>query len=151
MEATEYLRQLQKLDKLITNKLIEKEQWRTIALGTTARSAGERVQSSGSQQKMADAIGRCIDIEAEINAYIDKLIDKRQEIIEVIEKLPPVEYDFLHKVYVQFHTLREAGELMGKSDGWAKKTHRRAIAEVQRILDERENNGEKGKKEKSTV
>lgn len=136
MEAIEYLRQLQKLDKLITNKLIEKEQWRTIALGTTARSDGERVQSSGSQQKMADAVGRCIDIEAEINTYIDKLIDKRQEIISIIEKLPPVEYDFIHKVYVQYYTLRQAGELMGKEYGWAKKTHKSALREVQRILDE---------------
>jgi DNA-directed RNA polymerase specialized sigma24 family protein len=140
MEATEYLRQLHKLDKLITNKLIEKEQWRTIAFGTTARSDGERVQASGSQQKMADAVVRCIEIEEEINEYIDKLIDKRQEIISVIDKLPPVEYDFIHKVYVQFYTLRQAGELMGKEYGWAKKTHRSALREVQKILDERAGN-----------
>ena len=105
-----FLQQLKKLDKMIENKLIEREQWNSIALGTTSHSDGERVQSSGSQQKMADAIGRYIDIESEIDRCIDKLIATKQDVINVIEQLNTTEYDLLHVVYVQYLTLEDFAE-----------------------------------------
>ena len=58
MEAKEFLSQVKKLDLMIKNKLIEKQQWMDIALGITSNMSGERVQSSGSQSKMADAVAR---------------------------------------------------------------------------------------------
>lgn len=36
MKAKEFLRQIQKTDRMIENKMIEKEQWKSVALGTTA-------------------------------------------------------------------------------------------------------------------
>lgn len=68
MDAKDYLLQVKKLDLQIKNKLIEKQQWKDIALGITANMDGERVQSSGTKSKMADALVKCIDIETEINA-----------------------------------------------------------------------------------
>lgn len=109
MTAKEYLLQVKKLDMMISNKLAEVEHWKSIATSTTISGDGERVQSSGSQQKMADAVARYMDIEREINAAIDKLVERRQEIIKTIEQLPPIEYDMLHKVYVQFRTLEDVG------------------------------------------
>lgn len=137
-KAKEFLRQLKKLDKMIENKLIEKEQWKAIATGTTAQMGGERVQSSGSQQKMADAVGQYIDIENEINETIDKLIDKKKDVISVIEQLPFTEYDLLHLVYVQYVTLEEAANHYGNSYSWATTVHGRALKNVNRILDERD-------------
>lgn len=75
MKAKEFLRQIQKADRMIENKLIEKEQWKSVALGTTAHiqtakiggvvQGLDRVQQSGSQNKMADAVERYIDIETD--------------------------------------------------------------------------------------
>ena len=130
---------------MITNKLIEKEQWKSIALGTTAHSDGERVQTSSSQQRMADAVDRYIDIEAEIDGFIDRLIDTRKDVINVIEQLNPVEYDLIHKVYVQYITLDEVAALNDRSYSWTTSTHGRALKNVQRILDERK--AYEGKKE----
>ena len=137
MNARDFLKQTKKLDKMIENKLIEKEQWKSIATGTTAQMGGERVQTSGSQQKMADAIARFIDIEKEIDDCIDQLIDTKNDVITVIEQLNASEYDLLHKVYVQFFTLQEVADLYEKSTSWAKTIHKRGLKNVQRILDER--------------
>lgn len=137
-EAQLFLEQLKKLDKMITNKLIEKEQWKTIAQGTTAPLGGERVQTSGNQQKMESAVCKYIDIEKEIDAAIDKLIDTKKDIISVIEQLPAVEYDFLHKVYVQYIELDEIAILYDKSYSWATTIHGNALKHVKEILDERE-------------
>ena len=134
LDAKEFLSQPKKLDLLIKNKLIEKRQWHDLALGITANMEGERVQSSGSQQKMADAIGRCIDVEAEIDCLVDKLIDKKKEVIQVIEQLDsPIEYDIMHRLYVQYMTLQEVADHYKKEYGWATTTHGRALKSVQRI------------------
>jgi hypothetical protein len=134
LDAKEFLSQPKKLDLLIKNKLIEKQQWRDLALGITANLEGERVQSSGSKQKMADAITKCIDMEAEIDNLVDRLIDKKKEVIQVIEQLDsPIEYDILHRIYIQYMTLQEVADHYGKEYGWATTTHGRALKGVQRI------------------
>ena len=61
MKAKDFLNQLKKLDKLIENKLVERDQWFAMATSTTAPPAPEtgiRVQSSGSKQQMANATDR---------------------------------------------------------------------------------------------
>lgn len=138
MNAKDYLLQIQKLDKLIENKLQEVAHWKEVATGTTVCSEGDRVQSSGSKQKMADAICRYMQMEDEINAAIDRLVDTKQEIIETIEMLSIDEYDLLHKIYVQKKELYEAAMEMDRSYRWATSVHGRALANVQKILNERE-------------
>lgn len=138
MRAKDFLRQIQKLDAMIKNKIIEAEQWKAIASGKTAQMGGERVQSSSSQQKMADAIARYVDMEDEINRCIDRLIDAKKEVIGVIEQLEAVEYDLLHMVYVQNLTLYDAADRFDKSYSWVTTIHGKALKEVQEILDERE-------------
>lgn len=137
-EAKDFLKQVEKLDLRIKNKLIEQQQWKDIALGITANMDGERVQSSGAKSKMADAINRCVDMEAEIDSLIDNLVDLKKEVIQVIEKLDSaIEYDVLHRRYIQHQDLQEIADHYGKEYGWATTTHGRALKNVQRILDER--------------
>lgn len=136
MKAQEFLRQVRKLDLQITNKLIEQQQWRDIALGITANMDGERVQSSGGKSKMAEAVGKCVDMEAEINSLVDKLIDTKKEVIQTIEQLDsPTEYDVLHRRYIQFLSLQEIADHYRKDYGWATTTHGRALKSLQEILD----------------
>lgn len=138
-DVKSFLKRLEKLDRLIENKLIEKRQWMDMATGTTSVMGGERVQSSGSQQKMADAVSRYVDMETEIDACIDKLVDAKKQVLEVIEQLDVAEYDILHKVYVQYIPLYEVGELCGKTYSWATTVHGRALKNVQQILEGRNN------------
>lgn len=138
-KAREFLERIPKLNAMIENKMAEQAQWRGVALGITARSEGERVQSSGSQQKMADALDRVVDMESEINGLIDNLIAARQEIISTIEHLNATEYDVIHKRYVQALTFDEVGAAKGKSKSWATTVHGRALQNLNKILEEREN------------
>jgi hypothetical protein len=136
LDAKEYLNQVKKLDLQISNKLIEKQQWHDIALGITANMDGERVQSSGSQSKMADAIVKCVDMESEIDRLVDKLIAVKKEVIQTIEQLDsPIEYDVLHKRFIQFMSLQEIADHYGRDYGWCTTVHGRALKNVQRILE----------------
>lgn len=137
-DAKSYLQQVEKLDVLITNKLIERQQWKDIALGITASVGGERVQSSGSQQRMADAVIKIVDIEAEIDGLIDAFINTKKMVIETIEKLhSPTEYNILHMRYIQHISLTDIADMLNKEYTWVTTTHGRAVKHVQNILDRR--------------
>lgn len=143
MTAKEYLQQVEKLDLLIQNKLAEKQQWLEVALGITAHLGGERVQTSGSKSKMAEAVEKCIDVEREISALIDRMIDTKDEIISVIEGVEnPTEYDVLHKRYIQKMSLQQIADRYGKEYSWATTTHGRALKSVQDILDKKYQNNQ---------
>lgn len=139
MTSKEYLkrlaRQLEKLETMISNKIEEQAKWKAISLNITSHSDGQRVQSSGNKQKMADAIDRRIDIEREINTLIDQLYDTRRELLDVIEQLNVDEYDVLYKRYIQRMTFDEIGFAKGQSKSWTTTVHGRGIENVQRIID----------------
>lgn len=143
MTAKDYLMQIEKLDRLIQNKLIEVEQWKAIAMGTTSISDGDRVQSSSSQHKMEDAVCRYVAIEEEINKCIDRFIDIKQEVIHTIEQLPATEYDLLHKVYIQRMELNDVAILFDRTYSWVTTVHGNALKGVQKILDERKKEWQK--------
>ena len=137
MKAKDYLKQVQKIDVIIKNKIIEKEQWMSMATSTTASSDGERVQSSGSQQKMADVVVRYVELEADIDRHINSLIATKKDVIEVIEQLPAIEYDILHRVYIQYKDLNDVAAEYGKTYSWITTVHGRALQHVQDVLDKR--------------
>lgn len=138
MKAKEYLLQVKKLDRMINNKLIEIEMWKSIASGTSAKADGERVQSSSNQQKMEDAICKYISIESELDADIDRLVNIKMEVISTIEQLKVDEYDVLHKEYIQYKELDEIAEDMEKTYSWVTTIKGKALKNLQDILDERE-------------
>lgn len=154
MDAKKFLMQVKKLDRMIENKREERDQWLLLATNITAGDApatGVRVQTSGSQQKMADAIDRSIDIGAQIEQTIRRLFEARQEIISVIEQLSAVEYDLLHRLYVGkivvdpktrrkrivCMTLQEVADEYGRSHSWARTLHGVALSKVRRIIEEK--------------
>lgn len=136
MDARTYLRQVETLDVRIRNKLIEQQQWREIALGITGNTEGERVQSSGAKNKIENAVIKLVDMEAEINSLVDNLIDTKKEVIQTIERLySPIEYDVLHKRFIQYKTLQQIADDYKKDYDWAKSTCKRAVRHVQALLD----------------
>ena len=132
------LEQPEKLDIQIRNKLIEKKQWHDIALGITANMEGERVQASGARSKMAEAVDKCVDMEAEIDSLVDELIDTKKEVIQTIEQLDsPIEYNVLHMRYIQYLSLQEIADHYHKDYSWATTTHGRALKSVRKVMEKR--------------
>lgn len=135
-EAQIFLEQVEKLDAKIKNKPIEMQQWKDIALGITASMDGERVQSSGAKSKMANAVERLVDAEAEIDALVDELIDTKKKVIQTIERLDSAtEYKLLHLRYIQFVPLKNIADEWNVEYTTITTTHGRALKNVQCILE----------------
>lgn len=133
MDAREYLEQIEKFEKIIANKEIEKKYWLDMAKGTSVKMDGERVQTSSDGQSMANQVVEAVMIDEEIA----RLKEQIAGIIRTLERLKTSDYDFLHKVYIQRKTLKEIHEEKKNSYSWATSTHSRALRNLQAILDEK--------------
>lgn len=138
MEAKEFLKRYKKYETLIRNKTIELLQCKADAKTITSSWNTERVQGTGNPHKMADAVGKYIDMESELKKHIDDMIDAKKEIVETIEMLKTDQYDVLHRLYIQHMKFKEIAFECEKSESWVATIHGRALKSVQKILDERE-------------
>lgn len=130
-EAKSYLKEIEKADKIIKNKVTELEQLREIATSITVNSKSDVVQTSGSD-RIGSIVGRIIDKENELKLIIDEYISKRQERIDVIEALTdPVEYEVIHSRYVQLKTLSEIAIELGYSYVWVCKKQNSGLLHIQ--------------------
>lgn len=155
-DVKSFLNKIKMLNKRIENMTEERTQLLALATGTTAQLGSERVQSSGSQQKMADAVGKYVDLGVEIDKMIDELITERQTVIDVIGQLKkPMEYDIIHKMYVGKIVLLESenendatfdirymdfadfADLHNRTYSWATTIHGNALKNLISILEER--------------
>lgn len=138
-KAQKYLERVEWIDSIVHNNLIEQKQWQELALSITANMGGERVQSSGSKSKMADAVEHCVDAEDYILRSVQRLKAEKREITATMEQVDsPTEYNVLHMRFVQYKSLQEIADYYNKSYDWAKTTNGRAIAAVQRILEKKD-------------
>ena len=136
MDAVEFLKRIEKIDRIIENKIAELEHFRDLTQKVTASYGGDRVQASMIQQKMAYAVGRCVDIEREIADAVETLQNDRREIMAVIEQLDARQYNLLFKIYVERLPLIDAAAACGMDYRTAIRTMTAALDNVQRIIDE---------------
>ena len=138
MDVKEYLGQIKDLELNIKHMQEELEELRSVATKITSTLGGERVQSSGSNQKMADAVCSFVDLEKEISAKIAESYLKKREIIKTIELLDYKNRDFLYKVYVQGYSLSDVASMSNKEYGWSTYRHGVALERLREIMKERE-------------
>ena len=135
-DALSYLERYERAATVIPNKLIEIEQWHDIATSITAVMNSESVSSSGSKQKMADAVNRCLDIVYDLERQVDELDAIKRDVVHTIEQVRSTrEYNLLHKKYIQFMSLQDIADEFDRDYTWVTTTHGRALRSVQRILD----------------
>lgn len=136
LDAKQYLQQIARDDRLIQNKCVEVYQLRCLATNVTAQMGTEPVQSSSVSDKVGNIVAKIVDLEAEINRMIDKFIDDKQERIAIIEQVgDTLQYNILHKFYVQGKSLKEIAAEEYYSEVHIAKQHIKALEKVQKIID----------------
>lgn len=134
LEAKFYLKEIEKYEKVIKNKLEELKHLRELAVSFNYNSNSDVVQNSCDADKIGSTVGQIIDKENDLKSIINEYISKRQERIAVIEELrDPVEYDIIHKRYVQLKSLDEIAIELGYSYVWVCKKHNSALLNIKKI------------------
>jgi DNA-directed RNA polymerase specialized sigma24 family protein len=129
MSNEEYLGMIEKLNLLINNKILEKEELFTVATKTTQENDG-MPHATGTSDKVGNGTVKLVEKENEIDRAIDLFYDLKGEIIGQMQKLPADEYDVLHKSYVQGMSLTTIAKVKGKAVNTIKAIRRTAICNI---------------------
>lgn len=133
MRAKVYLQKITFYDSRIESNQERIKTYKDSAVNKTSNLSPNKVQSSSSKQKMESAVVSYSDLER-----ILKILEKnRQEIIDDIGLLEPLESTVLYKCYVDKKTLWEVADDMEKSYSWVTKVHSNGMRNLQNILDSR--------------
>lgn len=108
MDTKQYLSQIERLDKMIQNKLSEIYQLKTMACSITVSNENEKVQTSSDKDRLGSTVAKIVDIENETDRLVDSFIDKRKHIICQIDGLENIDYyNVLSMRYVNRNTFEE--------------------------------------------
>ena len=83
MTAKEYLSQAYWLDRRINSKLEQLSSLNDIATRSTSVMSDDVVSRTRNVHAMEDVIAKIVDMKAEVNAEIDRLVDLKRDIMEV--------------------------------------------------------------------
>ena len=116
MTAKDYLGQAYRLDQRINSKLEQVLSLRDLTTKATATMSDMPGGGSRNVYKMQDIVAKIIDLENEINAEIDHLVDLKREIREVISAVKNLECQTLLELrYLCFKTWEQIAVEMNYS------------------------------------
>lgn len=135
MTAKEYLMQVRNLESKMKILKEEIDTLREMVVSTGAIQQGERVLSSGTQDKMAETICKINEKECEWNDLMREFALARANVIINIQKLNNPEYEqILYKRYCQSKKWEEIALEMNYTYQWVCKLHGRALLELDKVL-----------------
>ena len=137
MKAFDYLNQIKKMDVKINNDIEELESLQALAAKTTSALGGNRVQASGSQQKMADCVHKIIQLKEDIDSEIDTYVEYKEQVKKFIHEACDADCcRLLYLRYFKYETWETIAKKMNYSRQWVTKSlHKKALKQMQAKLD----------------
>lgn len=133
MTTREYLQQIDRLNRMIDNKLSEIYQLKTLVCSISVATDTEKVKSSGSQDKMGDAIAKIVDMEKEADNMIDNMLNVKKKIIGQIESIENTNYyDVLFCRYIAKMTFDKIATKLNYSKMQVLRIHGDALNEFEK-------------------
>lgn len=150
MNAYEYLQQVKDADAMIDEKKAELRELWTLATSMTKANDG-MPSSRGVSDKVGNTTQKIIKAKEQTIAQIDKYIEIRGDVIRHIDMLPTKQRTVMHWLYVRkrenrrknqswYYTWQEVAENLGCTEQNIANIRKRAIKNLQKILDSEEKN-----------
>lgn len=134
MTTKQYLGQIERLDRMIQNKLSEIRQLKCMAMSVTIQPKEVNIQASSDKDKIGNAVSKLVDLEKETEKLIDDYICKRKYIIEQIDSMNDTNmYHVLSEKYIAKKDLNVIAVEMGYSFKQICRIHGKGLAEFERI------------------
>ena len=128
-EKKEYLLGYQRINQRVNCLLLEQQRWRELATRVSPNLSG--MPRGGGGGGTQGAISKIVDLETEINAEIDKLVEKRKKIESVICAVEDSTLrTLLEYRYINGKKWEEIALMMGYDYRWALRLHGRALSAV---------------------
>ena len=132
MTAKEYLRQAYRLDHRINSHLAELAKLREMAVSISSPGFEEHYYPNrATEAPFAHALERIWEMEQEINAEIDKLVDLKDEIRGVIDMVQNADEQMVLRYrYIHNWTWEQIGDELRADERTVRRWHGNALAHV---------------------
>lgn len=134
MTTKEYLSQVERLDRMIQNKLSEIYQLKTMACSVSISADRERVQTSSDKDRLGSTVAKIVDLEREIDNLVDSFAEKRKHIIEQIDSIENIDY---YHVLSMRYVSRNTFDDIAKNTNWSIRKvfslHGKALLEFEKM------------------
>ena len=128
MNAKEYLSQAYRIDQRINSKLEQVMSLRALLGKATGTLTGAPKAATPNPHSMEDTICKMVDMENEINADIDMLVDLKTEIMTCIKAVGNPEYQTLLELrYLCFKRWEDVSAELGYDLRYVYKLHDQAL------------------------
>ncbi len=139
MTAKEYLGRACRLDHRINAKLDMLAALRDMATRTTSVMSEDVVSHTRNVHSLQDVIAKIIDTQEEINAEIDRLVDLKREVTEVIRQVrDPSCQVVLEYRYLCYRSWEEIADDMKLNVRSVYRLHGQALREVEAVIRRKE-------------
>ena len=137
MKAKDYLAQAFRLDQRINSKLEQVASLRELATKANASIQAARVSGTGQSGPMEKAIAKMLDLEYEIDADIDRLVNFQCEVVNLIQAVEHPERRFLLEYrYLHYKPWGEIAGMMNYSFRQTLRIHEKALADFEEKLND---------------
>lgn len=136
MTAKEFLRQYEHASRIVQRckTEYETEVEKIDAIGSTLSNDG-MPHGSGISRKTEDKAIRLAEKAMKWKAAELDAIAKRQEVFEVINRVPGIEGDLLYERYINLKSWEQVAEAIDRSDKWCRtRLHSNALQIVKKII-----------------
>lgn len=136
MNAKDFLNQAYLLDQQIKSKSEQIQSLNELATSCTATMTGMPHNPNRGTSRMADAVCKIIDLQNEIASDMDRLVQIKKDIVDVIGGVEDVELRILlEQRYLCGATWEEITMNLYHNRRWIFRLHDKALDAVQKILD----------------
>lgn len=133
MTAKEYLSQYQDLKKDVAAQEAKLEEIRSLAEKSTPSAEGGGIGIVS--DRVGNGAAKLVDLEREIREKKENVIDLMCEILKSIKKAKNPRLRLLLILrYIRGYTIEETAEKLKISERHCKRLHKRALAEIEKIL-----------------
>lgn len=132
MTPKEYLKQAYRLDQKIDSDIAEAVRLREMASGVGSPGFEERYNPNRpTDASFVKCLERVWELEQKINAEIDKLVDLKEQIRSVIDKVEnPDEQMVLRYRYIHNWTWEQIGDALFADESTIRRWHGRALQHI---------------------
>lgn len=132
MTTKQYLSQIERLDHLIKNRQTEISDLWDLVTNISVPTDTEKVQTSGSKDRIGTIMAKIVDLENERNGFIDQYMSIKENAIHAMETLSNIRYyRMLFKRYIEYKEIKDIASDMVYTYGYAKKLHKEAIEAIE--------------------
>lgn len=127
-----YLRQVRHMDNVITNRLREREKLHATLTNVGGIMKPDKVQTSGSKDRIGDGVTKLVALEEEIDALVDKMVDTKRVIIDQLESLSDTKYyQILYMRYIDDKSFGEISGALNMPECSVKRHHNKGMDEFE--------------------